>query len=80
MPESKRHVPLDQNVRLASLFNATRTYSQHADSPIAVAFIYNQEGLTHYEPTAWGSIASASRSLGDAPFPFLTGKSHQGRL
>ncbi|WP_436712424.1 hypothetical protein [Brevibacillus formosus] len=52
MPESKRHVPLDQNVRLASLFSATRTHSQHADSPIAVAFIYNQEGLTHDEPTA----------------------------
>ncbi|WP_157966773.1 hypothetical protein [Brevibacillus sp. Leaf182] len=62
------------------MFSATRAYSQHADSPIAVAFIYNQEGLTHHEPTALGSIASASRSLGDAPFPFLTGKSHQGRL
>ncbi|WP_174769460.1 hypothetical protein [Brevibacillus brevis] len=48
MPKSKRHVPLDQNVRLASLFSATRTYSQHADSPIAVAFIYNQEGLTPF--------------------------------
>ncbi|MGG4440062.1 hypothetical protein [Brevibacillus fortis] len=75
------------------MFSATRTYCQHADSPIAVAVIYNQEGLTPfpsgngevflvsglYEPTSWGSIASASRSLGDAPFPFLTGKSHQGR-
>ncbi|MCM3145706.1 hypothetical protein [Brevibacillus sp. MER 51] len=67
-------------MRLASLFSATRMYSQHADSPFAVAFIYNQEGLTHYKSTAWGSIASASRSLGDAPFPFLTGKSHEGRL
>ncbi|MFF0828272.1 hypothetical protein ACFYU8_14225 [Brevibacillus sp. NPDC003359] len=36
------------NVRLASLFSATRTYSQHADSPIAVAVIYNQEGLTPF--------------------------------